>query len=157
MKTAQLVMRVRVFALSIAMILGGALTVSPVMAASVTFNFTGAVSDIGTQLSGGPFSLNQPVTGEPAGSHWGRNAPALIRSTGSNTTASTPPNDAFPDRSTKFTSVSEGGSTRGVRRAIHMPYIIPPAMAEGIETSAPKIVARPRSAPSRCAAAAGPG
>jgi len=63
MKTAQLVMRVRVFALSIAMILGGALTVSPVMAASVTFNFTGAVSDIGTQLSGGPFSLNQPVTG----------------------------------------------------------------------------------------------
>lgn len=48
-----------------AILLGTVLTISPANAAPITFNFTGAVSGIGTQInpSGGPFSLSQAVTG----------------------------------------------------------------------------------------------
>ena len=44
-------------------LLWGGLTANQAMATLVTFNFTGAVTSVGSQLSGGPFSVTQPVTG----------------------------------------------------------------------------------------------
>jgi hypothetical protein len=62
-------------AFTASMLLWASITVTPAMAASVTFNFTGTVSSVGSQLSGGPFSVNQPVTGsytfEPTTSNTG--------------------------------------------------------------------------------------
>jgi hypothetical protein len=44
-------------------LLWGGLPANQAMATLVTFNFTGAVTSVGTHLSGGPFSVTQPVTG----------------------------------------------------------------------------------------------
>ena len=44
-------------------LLWGGLPANQAMATLVTFNFTGAVTSVGSQLSGGPFSVTQPVTG----------------------------------------------------------------------------------------------
>lgn len=44
-------------------LLSASLLANPAIAAPITFNFTGAVTSVGSQLSGGPFSVNQPVTG----------------------------------------------------------------------------------------------
>ncbi len=36
---------------------------TPAMASSITFNFTGHVTKVGSQVSGGPISVYQSVTG----------------------------------------------------------------------------------------------
>jgi len=44
-------------------LLSGSLLANSAMATLVTFNFTGAVTSVGTQLAGGPFSVGQAATG----------------------------------------------------------------------------------------------
>ncbi len=44
-------------------LVSGGLLINSAMATLVTFNFTGAVSSVGSQLAGGPFSVSQAVTG----------------------------------------------------------------------------------------------
>jgi hypothetical protein len=47
----------------IGVLLWGGLVANQATAASITFNFTGVVTDVGTHLYGGPISKNQAVTG----------------------------------------------------------------------------------------------